>query len=291
MHDANIDDMSGKTVLITGGTSGIGERSAAALARRGARVILTGRDATRAAAAAALLREETGGAVFGMGLDLESLADVRRFAAEFLREHPRLDVLVNNAGAGYPERRTTPEGLEASLAINHFGPFLLTHLLLGALQAAAPARVIFVNSGLHRMAKLDWDDLQYERNYKGFPDAYGRAKLVSLLCAYELARQFEPLGVSVHVADPGMAATNYGKTWTGLTRLFYYTLLRPFQSTPDNAARSTVALATDPSYARRSGLYVAPPGKEIKSSPASYDRAAGAKLIALSERLVGLRAS
>lgn len=280
--------MSGKLVLITGGTSGIGERSAAALARLGARVILTGRGAARAEAAAAKLREETGGDVRGLSLDLESLADVRRFAAEFTQAHPKLDVLINNAGAGFQERRVTAEGFEASLAVNVLGPYLLTHLLLGALKAAAPARVVFVNSGLHRMVKLDWDDLQSERGYKGFPKAYGRAKLALLLTTHALARRLDGSGVVVHSADPGQAATNYGEQWTGLTKFFWYTLMKPFVSTPDKAARSTVALASDPAFAQRTGLYVAPPAKEIRPAAGSDDPAAGERMLATVEKLVGI---
>ncbi len=280
--------MTGKTVLITGGTSGIGGRSAAALARLGAKVVLTGRDAGRAEAAAAKLRSETGGDVTAMHLDLESLADVRRFAAAFTQAHPRLDVLINNAGAGYQERRVTSEGLEATLVVNHLGPFLLTHLLLDALTAAAPSRVIFVSSGLHRMVKLDFEDLQAERKYKGFPDVYGRAKLAVTVCAYALARKLAGSGVVVNVADPGIASTSYADSWTGLTRFFYYTILRPFQSTPDQAARSTVALASDPAFADKTGLYVAPPAKIIKSSKDSYDEAAGQRMFELSTKLVGL---
>lgn len=280
--------MSGKLVLITGGTSGIGERTAAALARLGARVALTGRGAARAEAAAAKLREETGGEVTGLSLDLESLADVRRFAAEFAQAHPRLDVLINNAGAGFQERRVSKDGFEASFAVNVLGPYLLTHLLLDTLKAAAPARIVFVNSGLHRMVKLDWDDLQTERDYKGFPKAYGRAKLALLHTTYALARRLEGSGVVVQSADPGQAATNYGEQWTGLTRFFWYTLMKPFVSTPEKAARSSVALASDPAFAQRTGLYVAPPAKEIKSSPASYDVAAGDRMLAAVEKLIGV---
>lgn len=278
--------MTGKWVLITGGTSGIGERSAAALAGLGARVVLTGRDAARAEAAAAKLRTETSRDVHGLGLDLESLADVRRFAAAFTQEHPKLDVLINNAGAGFQERRVTKDGFEASLAVNLLGPYLLTHLLLDTLKAAAPARVVFVNSGLHRMVKLDWDDLQSERNYKGFPQAYGRAKLALLLTTYALARRLDGSGVVVHSADPGQAATSYGEQWTGLTRFFWYMLMKPFVSTPAQASRSTVALASHPAFARRTGLYVAPPAKEIKSSAASYEESAGDRMLATVEKLL-----
>lgn len=280
--------MVGKLVLITGGTSGIGERSAAALAKLGAQVVLTGRDEARAVAVAARLREETGGEVRGLALDLESLDDVRRFAAGFVQEHPRLDVLINNAGAGFQERRVTKDGFEASLAVNVLGPYLLTHLLLGALRAGAPARVVFVNSGLHRMVKLDWDDLQSERDYKGFPRAYGRAKLALLLTTNALARRLAGSGVVVHSADPGQAATNYGEQWTGLTRFFWYTLMKPFVSTTAQAARSTVALASEAAFAQRSGLYVAPPAKEIKAAAAAYDVAAGDRMLATVERLLGL---
>ncbi len=283
-----VNDMQGKTVLITGGTSGLGEQTAIALARMGARVVLTGRDAARAAASARKIAEDTGGQLEGMRLDLESLADVRRFAGEFTQAHPRLDVLINNAGGGYPERKVTADGLEASMATNHFGPFLLTELLLPALKAAAPSRIITVSSGLHRMAAIDFEDLQYERKYKGFPAAYGRAKLAALLCTYELARRVAGTGVMVNVADPGLAATNYGKEWKGLTKLVWYTLMRPFQTAPEKAAQPAIRLASDPAAAQMHASYVSPPFKPIKSSPASYDEAAAAKLWAISETLTGV---
>lgn len=283
-------DLSGTRIVVTGASAGIGHEAALALAQLGADVTVVARSAAKAAAAidALVARGAVRARLAGEHADLGKLGEVRALAERLATAHPRLDVLINNAGAGYQERRVTSEGLEATLVVNHLGPFLLTHLLLDALTAAAPSRVIFVSSGLHRMVKLDFEDLQAERKYKGFPDVYGRAKLAVTVCAYALARKLAGSGVVVNVADPGIASTSYADSWTGLTRFFYYTILRPFQSTPDQAARSTVALASDPAFADKTGLYVAPPAKIIKSSKDSYDEAAGQRMFELSTKLVGL---
>lgn len=282
--------MNGKTVLITGGTSGIGLETARALARLGGRVIVTGRDRGRAEAALTDLRASGGNVVF-MPLDLERMADVRRFAAELLSAEARLDVLINNAGAGYPTRKVTVEGNEASLATNHLGPFLLTQLLLPRLRQSARARIVNVSSGLHATASLHFDDLHFEKKYKGFPDAYARAKLAFTTLSHELARRLRGTSVTSNLAHPGLAKTNYARDWKGLTKFFGYTILRPFQTSAAEGARPVIRLASDPALSEVNGGYFGPPFKEERSSPASYDERVAKELWQITEERVGLVAT
>ena len=181
--------MRGKTVLITGGTSGIGKATAIGLASMGARVGITGRDRDRAdEAAAAIARESGNPAVDVFVADLSSQAEVRRLAGEVLAAYPRLDVLVNNVGGYWDTRHVTVDGLEHTFALNHLAPFLLTNLLLERLKQSAPARVVTVASGAHTMGRIDFDDLQGERSYSG-SRAYNQSKLANVLFTYELARR------------------------------------------------------------------------------------------------------
>ncbi|MGH3146057.1 MAG: SDR family NAD(P)-dependent oxidoreductase, partial [Rubrobacter sp.] len=165
--------MGGKTVLITGGTSGIGKATAVALARMGADVVVVGRDPERGERTVEEIRaESTGGSVELMLADLSVQAEVRRLAEEFRERHDRLDVLANNAGLVQSERTETPDGIETTLAVNHLAPFLLTNLLLDLLKKSAPSRIVTVSSEAQRWGNIDFDDLQSTSKYRGFP-VYG----------------------------------------------------------------------------------------------------------------------
>jgi retinol dehydrogenase 14 len=165
---AEIPLMAGKSVLVTGGTGGIGMATASALAALGARVGIAGRDQARAAAAAAGIRAATGNpAVDVFAADMSVQAEVRRLAAQVADSYPRLDVLVNNVGGFWAHRHVTADGLERTFALNHLASFLLTNLLLDRLTASAPARIVTVSSGAHARGRIDVDDLQSERNYSG----------------------------------------------------------------------------------------------------------------------------
>ena len=194
--------MAGKYVLVTGGTGGIGKATATGLAALGARVGITGRDRGRAAAAAADIRAATGNhAVDIFAADMSSQAEVRRLAAQVLGTYPRLDVLVNNVGGFWAHRHVTADGLEHTFALNHLAPFLLTNLLLDRLTASAPARIVTVSSGAHAQGRLDFDDLQGERNYSG-QQAYSQSKLANVLFTYQLARRLEGTGVTATACAP-----------------------------------------------------------------------------------------
>lgn len=206
----------GKQVLVTGGTSGIGRATAAELARRGAHVTITSRTTADAEAAAAQIaagiEHGSGGQVRPATLDLSSLACVRDFVKRFIAEHGRLDVLINNAGTMTGSRRTTQDGLEFTMAVNHFGPFLLTNLLNDLLVASAPSRVITVSSENHRGAKggLDLDDLQLTTGYSP-SQAYAASKLANILFTVELDRRLTGKDVAARALHPGVVATNFGK--------------------------------------------------------------------------------
>ena len=202
MVDAPV--MAGKSVLVTGGTGGIGRATAIGLAALGARVGITGRDPARTEAAAASIRAAPGRpAVDAFAADMSVQAGVRRLAAQVLDTYPRLDVLVNNVGGFWAHRHVTADGLERTFALNHLAPFLLTSLLLDRLTASAPARIVTVSSGAHARGRIDFDDLQGERNYSG-QRAYSQSKLASVMFTYELARRLEGTGVTATVLHPGV---------------------------------------------------------------------------------------
>ena len=159
--------MTGRTVLVTGATSGIGQATALALARLGAHLAITGRDPERTEGAAREIQDAGGGTVDVFVADLSSQAEVRRLAQDVLQRLPRIDVLVNNVGGYWNTRHLTVDGLERTFALNHLAPFLLTHLLLDRLWRSAPARVVTVSSNAQALGRIDFDDLQGERSYSG----------------------------------------------------------------------------------------------------------------------------
>lgn len=281
-------DISGKQVLVTGGTSGIGRATAAQLVRLGAEVTITSRRLATAAAVAAELADAGGAAVHGAELDLSSLDAVRRFAAAVAERTDRLDVLVNNAGTMAGKRRTTVDGHEWTLAVNHLGPFLLTNLLTPLLVAAAPARVITVSSENHRTARrgLDLDDLQMVRGYSP-SKAYAASKLANILFTVELDRRLSPHGVTARALHPGVVATNFGRGpgspwWMGLGMR----LLGPLLASPDEGAATSVHLATARPDELATGIYWADRVPE-EPSDAALDEAAARRLWDASVRLTG----
>lgn len=282
--------MTGKTVLVTGGTGGIGRATAEGLARLGARVGITGRDAARAEAAAAEIRAATGnGAVDAYAADLSSQADVRRLAGEVLNAYPRLDVLVNNVGGFWAHRHVTVDGLEHTFALNHLAPFLLTNLLLDRLIASAPARVVTVSSGAQSMGRIDFDDPQGERSYSG-QRAYNQSKLANVMFTYELARRLEGTGVTATVLHPGVVRTAFGAEDPSPFWKVFIPLMRPMMRTPERGAATPIYLAFAPEVDGATGQYFAN-RKARKSNKASYDTAATARLWQVSAGLVGLAAT
>lgn len=278
--------LQGKLCLVTGATSGIGLVTARTLAQRGAQVVLVGRNPARCQAAVAHIQAAGGNpAVEALVADLASQQQVHALARQFRERHPRLDVLLNNAGGMWLRRERTMDGLEMTFAVNHLAYFLLTQLLRDMLQTSAPARIINVSSEAHRKATLDFDDLQGERRYNGWRQ-YCRSKLMNLLFTYELARHLEGTGVTANALHPGWVATGFAGNngWRG--RLWQL-VARGFASSPEEGARTSVYLAASPDVAGTSGRYFIQE-RAVPSSPASCDEAAARRLWQVSLELTRL---
>ena len=281
------DLMRGSSVLVTGGTGGIGLATAVGLAGLGARVGIVGRSAERGAAAADAVRRTVPAAQVDVFVaDLSAQAEVRRLAAEVLSTYPRLDVLVNNVGGYWAHRHATADGLEHTFALNHLAPYLLTRLLLDRLRESAPARVVTVSSGAQSMGRIDFDDLQGERRYRG-QRAYNQSKLANVLFAYELARRIRGTGVTSNVLHPGVVDTAFGREDSGRWMGLLLPLVRPFLKTPAQGAATSVHLASSPDVGGVSGKYFAGSSPR-KSSPRSYDEQAARRLWDASAELTGL---
>ena len=285
-----VSDMTGQTVVVTGGNSGIGFETAAALAAMGARVLVTARNADRGRAAVAGIADRTPGAQVQLVVfDLADLSSVRRGAAEILEQAPRLDVLVNNAGLVLSERRVTVDGYEATFATNHLGPFLLTNLLLDRMRASAPARIVNVASTAHNSARkgMPFDDLQSEGRYRAMR-VYGQSKLANILFTNELARRLEGTGVTANSLHPGTVRTGYGADGDARGFLsFGLKVSGPFFLSPAKGARTSVYLASSPEVDGISGQYL------VKCKPRTprtwaRDPDAAQRLWRVSEELVGL---
>lgn len=291
MAMGDMSDMSRKTCIVTGATSGIGRATALELARRGATVVLICRNRQKGEKAAReILALTQGGTIDLLVADLSSQQQVRAVAAEFNRKYDRLHVLVNNAGATFPKRAESVDGIEMTLAVNHLAPFLLTNLLLDRLQATGGARIVNVNSDAHEQGKIDFSDIQMRHHYgRGVGMcAYSNAKLASLLTMYELARRIQGTEVTVNALHPGYVATNI-VTLEGATGA--WRLLKPFWGmamrcilTPEKGATTSIYLACAPQVSSVSGRYFEKCGP-VASSPTSYDRDMQIQMWGVSEQL------
>ena len=244
--------MQGKTVIITGATSGIGEVAAIRLAEQGARIVFTARDKARADDTMAALKKANPAADHAVHMaDLSRLSEMKRVGAELARE-PRIDVLVNNAGALFNKRQETVDGLEMTFALNHMAYFVITNLLMGQLKPGA--RIVTVASNAHRGARLDFDDLQSRRGYTGFP-VYSRSKLCNILFNRELARHLSGSGVTANALHPGFVATRFGNDSGGIVRTVLK-IAKPIGAiSPEEGAQTIIFLASAPQVAGLSGQY------------------------------------
>jgi len=285
---AAVADMTGKTVVITGGNSGIGQSTAVAVAGAGARVLITARDQSRADAAVEEIGRRAGnGSVERVLFDLSSLASVRAGAAELLDRCDRIDVLVNNAGVVLTDRRLTADGLESTFAVNHLGHFLLTDLLLDRIKSSTPSRIVNVSSTAHRGARrgLDFDDLQSEHGYRGM-QVYSESKLANIYFTIELARRLAGTGVTVNCLHPGTVATGYGRDGDAKGFLsFGLKVIKPFILTPDRGARTSVYLASSPEVADVTGEYFVR-CRPARTTRVAKDQEAAVRLWEASEKLV-----
>ncbi len=256
-----VPDLAGKTILVTGATNGIGLEAAVSFARAGALTVITGRDDGRIETALDLIRRRSGSdCVEALRADFASQAQVRALAAEFLARHERLDVLVNNAGSVHPRRVLTEDGIEATFAVNHLAPFLLTNLLLACLVSSAPARIVNVASRAHEDGTMDFTDLNFDCGYR-IMRAYARSKLANVLFTRALARRLEGTGVVVHAVHPGTVGTGiWSHGAPAWARGFFNAVFAPVRHfamlPPERGAQTLVHAATDPGLAERTGLYL-----------------------------------
>jgi NAD(P)-dependent dehydrogenase (short-subunit alcohol dehydrogenase family) len=284
-HDPALSDLTGRVCAVTGATRGIGRATAEGLAKLGASLILICRRAKDGAEVAASITESGGHTPAVVLCDLSSQASIRSAATEIVREHPRLQVLVNNAGVMLRSREVTVDGYEMQLAVNHLAYFLLTNLLLGALKAGAPSRIVNVSSGAHQGGRLDFDALQSERRYDPIR-VYSMTKLANILFTHELARRLEGTRVSVNAVHPGVIATRLLADYLDVPEVGA-SAARTFGGNPERGAETSVYLAASPEVEGISGGYFVN-RQESRSSAASYDEATARKLWDVSARLTGL---
>jgi NAD(P)-dependent dehydrogenase (short-subunit alcohol dehydrogenase family) len=278
--------MSGRVVVITGATSGIGRATALGLAEIGASMILIGRSRGRLASTSDDIVHRAGGpAPTLLCADLSSLTQVRHLAAEVRKRVSRLDVLINNAGTIVGDRRLTADGYEYTFALDHLSPFLLTNLLLDLTISSAPSRIITVSSSAHFLGRIRFDDLMMENNYSAF-GAYCQAKLANVLFTYELARRLSGTGVTANCLNPGGVRTHFGDEASGALRAGLV-LARPFEQSPERGARTPIYLASSPEAGCVTGRYFVR-RKVHRSSPASYDGGSARRLWEVSARLTAL---
>jgi NAD(P)-dependent dehydrogenase (short-subunit alcohol dehydrogenase family) len=273
--------------MVTGATLGIGRATALGLARGGAQVVIAGRDAGRTRETVDWLRRESGSdSVESLVADLSSQSEVCRLASEFKDRHSRLDVLVNNAGGVFAERRLTVDGFEHTWALNHLGYFTLTLELLDLLKASAPSRIVNVASDAHLRGHIDFDDLQSEKKPYRRMQVYCQSKLANVLFTYALARRLEGTRVTANALHPGVVASGFAQNDGGWVK-WGFTLARPFLISPERGAETSLYLATSAEVEGISGRYFSK-CREKRSSRESYDTAIQERLWEMSERQTAL---
>jgi retinol dehydrogenase 14 len=278
------ETLRGKVAMVTGANAGMGKEIALGLARMGAILVMVCRDPARGEAARADVELQTGNREVELMLaDLSSQQSIRHLVREFGARHPRLHVLVNNAGVSLPRRQETVDGLETVFATNHLGPFLLTNLLLPALNAGAPARIVTVSSGAQAMGKLDFDDLQSARSYNEIR-VYNQSKLANILFTYELARRIAGTGVTANAVEPGFVKTN-------LKVPFPFSIFAFMRGKAVDGAKPSVFLASSAEVDGISGRFFNNKGKQIKSSKLTYDDGVAKRLWQVSADLCAPSAS
>ncbi len=276
--------MQDKTILVTGATSGIGLVTARELARLGAQTVVVSRNPQKCATVVEQIKAETGNPLVEyIAADLSTRDGVSQVAFEFKKRHTRLDVLVNNAGMLFMSRQLSADGLEMTFALNHLSYFHLTNLLLDLLKASGAARIVNVSSRAHRGEKIDFDDLQCEKNYRGMT-AYGRSKLANILFTYALARKLEGTAVTANALHPGFVATGFAKN-NGLLFRLGMGLIGPFIRQKDEGAATSIYLASSPEVEGVTGKYFSD-SKAIDSDPASYDQEVAERLWQVSWELI-----
>jgi NAD(P)-dependent dehydrogenase (short-subunit alcohol dehydrogenase family) len=293
--EQHIPDQHGRVAIVTGANTGLGFETARLLATHGATVVLAVRDVEKGKQAAARITGDVSGDVTVQALDLTSLDSIRSAAADLRAAHPRIDLLINNAGVMYTPRQTTADGFELQFGTNHLGHFALTGLLLDRLLPVPCSRVVTVSSTGHRIrAAIHFDDLQWERSYSRVA-AYGQSKLANLMFTYELQRRLAPHGTTIAVAaHPGVSNTELARNTPAALRLPLTWLAPLLTQKAEMGALPTLRAATDPAV--RGGQYYGPGNrgeirgypKLVTSSPDSHDQTAQQRLWTVSEELTGV---
>jgi NAD(P)-dependent dehydrogenase (short-subunit alcohol dehydrogenase family) len=282
-----IPRLDGRTILITGGTSGIGMEAAVDLATAGAQVVVTGRDRAKGERVVQEIRTRSGSTKVDLLVgNFESQKATRELAAEFLAKYPKLHVLINNAGTVYARRELTEDGIEKTFAVNHLGYFLFTNLLLDRIIESAPARIVNVSSVGHKRGTLDFEDLSFERSGYTTMKGYTRSKLGNVLFTTELARRLAGKGVTVNTLHPGAVATNIWSHAPAFARPVL-ALLKLFFLTPKQGSETITWLAASPAVEGVTGKYFVS-CQEATPSALSQDEGIARKLWDVSARLTGM---
>ena len=283
MADRN---MIGERILITGANSGIGKVTALELATRNAHVVMVSRDMSRGKSAKAEIIKQSGNTnVDLLVANLSSQCSIRKLASEFRNKYDRFDILVNNAGGIFGEYKLTEDGIEWTFAVNHLAYFLLTHLLLDIIKKSSTARIINVASEAHRIAMMDFDNLNKENGYNSL-STYGESKLANILFTYELSRRLKDTHITVNCVHPGVVRTRFGESGSPIFR-FLVKISRWIYLSPEKGAETVIYLATSPDVENETGKYFIKE-KPVRSSTESYNRELARKLWEVSAKLTNL---
>jgi retinol dehydrogenase-14 len=276
-----------KIALITGATNGIGLITSAEVAKAGYKTIIVGRNKEKTLNSLEIIKNKSGSNDVDYFIaDLSILSESKKLAEDFKKKYNRLDLLINNAGAIFPELVITKDGLENTFALNHFSYFILTGMLLDLLKNSGNSRIVNVSSGAHKAANLQFDNIKGEIEYKSFP-VYCQTKLANILFTYELAKKLEGTGVTVNCLHPGVVRTGFGAEYKGIMGMLMK-LISPFFITPEKGAETTIFLSLSDKVENVSGKYFYKK-KAISTSAASYNENLSKKLWTISEELSGIR--
>lgn len=276
-----------KICLVTGANSGIGKEIAIGLAKSGAHVILVCRDLKKGQAALEEIKITSGSKSIDLLIaDLSSQIEIRSLAKTIYERYSKLHVLINNAGLVLSKRKLSADGIEMTIATNHLGPFLLIRLLLNLLEKSSPSRIINVSSAVHKWARIDLSDFQYENRKYQFMKVYAQSKLLMNIITFELARRLERTDVTINCIHPGAVKTSLGSDNSHNVALkFFEKLIKFFFITPKQAAKNIIDLAISPEWENITGKYFVK-GKPVPSSSATYDLILAKKVWEISEQFV-----
>ena len=281
-------DITGKVIIITGATDGMGLETARELAKHNPRLVLVGRNTEKGLRIVDELKKESGNkGIEFFAADLSSQEDIRDFVERFKAKYDRLDILINNAGAYFPKKMISADSFEMTFALNHLGYFLLTYLLLDYLVESSPSRIINVSSMAHTGAKFDIDNLNSKDRYSP-RNAYATSKLENLYFTYELAERLKGTGVTVSAVHPGLVNSQFGKQGSGPFLAIFRIMQKYSGKTPANGAKTSIYLALSDEVEGISGGYFADE-KRSESSEVSHDKALAKKLWDISEKLTKLK--